>query len=174
LQNNGGILIGTATCLQEAILLSDKGIDIITAQGIEAGGHRGTFLELKNLPMIGSIALIREVVNAVKNPVIAAGGIADGRSIKAAFILGASGVQMGSAFIACNESTASETYRSCLQNSRDTDSVLTKSITGRWARAIQNELIDTIESSQLKIPPYPFQIALTSPLREYGQKQNNK
>ncbi len=112
--------------------------------------------------------------DSTKKPVIAAGAIADGRSIKAAFILGAQGVQVGSAFIACNESAATWVYKSALQNAIDTETVLTKSFTGRWARGLKNKLIGEIEKSDLKLPEYPFQIALTSSFREYGQRQNNK
>lgn len=168
------ILIGTATCLQEARILDSKGIDIITAQGIEAGGHRGTFIESENLPLVGSMALIPQVADAIKKPVVAAGGILDGRGIKAALILGAQGVQLGSAFIASDESAATPAYKFRLQNADDTATVLTRTVSGRWARGFENKLMQAVEQSKLEISPYPFQIALTSSFREYGQKQDDE
>ncbi|MEX6689737.1 nitronate monooxygenase [Danxiaibacter flavus] len=174
LKNNGTILIGTATSLKEAQLLADKGIDIITAQGIEAGGHRGTFLHDDEIPVIGLMSLIPEIVDAVKKPVLAAGGIMDGKALRAAFLLGAKGVQAGSAFIACNESSASPSHKKQLINATDTDIILTKNITGRWARGIRNEIMRQVEQSALTVPPYPYQIPLTIFARNAGQKAGNE
>ena len=139
-----------ATSLLEAQLLADKGIDIITAQGLEAGGHRGTFLH-NEVPMIGLMSLIPEIVNTAKQPVPAAGGIIDGKVLRAAFILGAQGIQAGSAFIACNESNASPYHKKQLINATDTDIILTKNITGRWARGLRNEIMRPVEQSAFNV-----------------------
>ncbi|MDQ3292511.1 MAG: nitronate monooxygenase [Bacteroidota bacterium] len=174
LKGNGTVLIGTATCRQEAALLEQKGIDIITAQGTEAGGHRGTFLDITPLPLIGTLSLASQIVESCQVPILAAGGIYNGKTIKAAFTLGAKGVQIGSAFIASNESLAIESYKQAIQNASETDSILTKTFSGRWARGIQNKFMTEVENSGLPIPDYPFQNALTTPLRGLAQKQNNK
>ena len=173
-KKQGTVLIGTATCLKEAGILDRAGIDIITAQGIEAGGHRGTFLEDEPLPMIGLMALIPPLVANIQKPIIAAGGIHDGRSIKAAQILGAKGVQLGTAFIASEESAAIPTYKEALRHAMDTDTVLTKAISGRWARGLKNKFIAKVEESGIEIPAYPIQGSLTSSIRMESQKQNNK
>jgi nitronate monooxygenase len=173
-KQQGTVLIGTATCLKEAEILAEIGIDIITAQGIEAAGHRGTFLDNQPLPMIGSMSLIPQLANKIKKPVIAAGGINDGRTIKAAFTLGAQAVQIGTAFIASNESAAMESYKEALQNANDVDTVLTKAVSGRWARGIKNKLITAVEQSGIDIPPYPIQGSLTQQMRTQAQQQNNK
>lgn len=174
LKDNGVILIGTATCVREAQILEEKGIDIVTAQGIEAGGHRGTFLETERLPQIGSMSLIPQIADNVDIPVLAAGGINDGRTIKAALILGASGVQIGSAFIASDESIAMEAYKEAILNSTDTDSAITRSFSGRWARGIKNKFLIAIEESGLTIPQYPIQGGLASSIRQAATKQNRK
>ncbi len=173
LKSNGSVLIGTATSRQEAQLLADKGIDIITVQGIEAGGHRGTFLH-DEIPMIGLMSLIPEIVDTIKNPVLAAGGIMDGKAIKAAFILGAQGVQAGSAFIACNESSASAAHKALLCKATDADIILTRAISGRWARGVRNEIMRQVDQSALNIPPYPYQIPLTIFARNAAQKGGNE
>jgi nitronate monooxygenase len=164
-------LIGTATSFQEASLLADKGIDIITAQGIEAGGHRGTFLH-EEIPQVGLMALLPQIVDAVDKPVLAAGAIADGRAIKAAMILGAAGVVVGSAFVGCHESAANARYKEVLQQGTDTSTTLTKSYTGRWFRVINNEFIHTVESSGLAVNQFQVQQLLTSFLRTLHQHKN--
>jgi nitronate monooxygenase len=171
LHKNGAQLAGTATSAEEARLLSDKGIDIITAQGIEAGGHRGSFLH-KDIPQVGLMALLPQVVDGVDKPVLASGAIADGRGIKAAITLGALGVQVGSAFIACNESAANATYKEALQQTTGMSTTLTRSYTGRWLRCIKNEFIETIESSGLAINEYPVQQSLTAFLRTLYENKN--
>ncbi|PSR56764.1 hypothetical protein AHMF7605_26340 [Adhaeribacter arboris] len=168
------VLIGTATSLPEATLLEQKGINIIAAQGMEAGGHRGTFLDNSPLPLIGSFSLTPLLAENCKNPILAAGGIYDGKTIKAAFTLGAQGVQIGSAFIASNESAATTSYKQAIQNASVTDSVLTKTFSGRWARGIRNTFITEVENSNLPVPDYPWQITLTSAIRAFAQKQDNK
>ncbi|RDC64205.1 NAD(P)H-dependent flavin oxidoreductase [Adhaeribacter pallidiroseus] len=172
-RDKGVILIGTATSQKEAVLLAEKDIAIITAQGIEAGGHRGTFLENEPLPLIGSFSLIPQVVSSTNRPILAAGGIHNGKTIRAAFMLGAHGVQVGSAFIASPESLASVSYKTRIQNAAETEIVLTKSFSGRWARGVRNKFIAEVERSGLPIPAYPIQTSLTGPIRSIAQKQDN-
>ena len=164
-------LIGTATSVEEASLLAGKGVDIITAQGIEAGGHRGTFLH-ENIPQVGLMALLPQIVDAVDKPVLAAGAIADGRAIKAAMILGAAGVVVGSAFVGCDESAANAKYKKVLQQRTDTSTTLTTSYTGRWFRVINNEFINTVESSGLAVNQFQVQQLLTGFLRSLHQHKN--
>lgn len=174
LHDSGVVLIGTATCLLEALILSGKGIDVITAQGIEAGGHRGTFVDNDTLPAIGLLALLSLITGEVKQPVLAAGGIMDGKAIKAALAMGAAGVQMGSAFIASTESAAIPAYKAAIQQASETDIILTRAFSGRWARAIRNKLITAIDGSGMTIPVYPVQGSLTAPFRAYGQANDQK
>lgn len=171
LHKNNILLAGTATSVEEACLLADKGIDIIVVQGIEAGGHRGTFLH-ETLPQTGLMALLPQVVDAVNKPVVAAGAIADGRSIKAAMALGAQGVQVGSAFIASAESAANSTYKQAVQQTGAESTTLTKAYTGRWMRCIKNDFIETLESSGAPFNEYPIQQLLTSFLRTLHHNEN--
>ena len=167
------ILIGTATSVREAIFLENIGIDIVTAQGIEAGGHRGTFLFDEALPQVGLISLLPQVVDAVKLPVLAAGGITDPRPFKAAMILGAQGVQVGTAFVGSNESLAIASYKEQLGKTQDTDTVLTQAFSGRWARGIRNRFHDEVQQLALNYPAYPILNTLTAPIRIASQKQEN-
>lgn len=169
----GILLIGTATSVREAKYLESCGIDLITAQGIEAGGHRGTFLLDEPLPQIGLMSLIPQVTDQVKVPVLAAGGIMDGRSVHAAWILGAQGVQVGSAFLRSTESMGIDGYKQAVQASTDTDTVLTKAFSGRWARGIRNTFHDEVEKLHIEYPPYPLLNDLTGPLRIASQKNHN-
>ncbi|KOS08213.1 hypothetical protein AM493_05030 [Flavobacterium akiainvivens] len=172
LKANNVFLIGTATSVNEAILLEKAGVDAISVQGIEAGGHRGSFIN-EPLPQIGLMALLPQVVDAVKVPVIASGAIKDGRTIKAALVLGAQAVQVGSVFLACNESLAIPAYKNRLANIIDTETQLTRVFSGRWARGISNKMMDEITLSGLVIPPYPIMNSLTTPLRVASQKADN-
>lgn len=174
LKAKGVVLIGTATCVKEAHILAKRGIDIITAQGIEAGGHRGTFLEEDPLPMIGSMSLVPAIAKQVEVPVLAAGGIYNGNTIKAAYELGAQGVQIGTAFIASDESMAILSYKKAVQEAVDTDTKLTRTFSGKWARGIRNTFMAEVLTSGLDIPAYPFQGHLTSLLRTYAQQHDNK
>ncbi len=174
LKANNIILIGTCTCSEEAKLLEDKGVDIVCAQGIEAGGHRGSFLKSDLLPQIGSFSLIPQVCDAVSVPVIAAGGIFDKRTYNAAISLGAKGVQLGSAFINSDESLAIDSYKNEISISKDIDTKLTRSFSGKWARGIVNDFIKNIDESNLEIPTYPIQNSLTGEIRKQAKKTNNK
>ncbi|ASZ15018.1 nitronate monooxygenase [Chitinophaga sp. MD30] len=173
LKTAGCLLIGTATSLAEASMLEAKGCDMIVAQGAEAGGHRGTFLDPMHPPMIGTMALVPQIFASVHIPVIAAGGIMDGRGVAAAFVLGAQGVQAGSAFLRCTESLATPAHKQAIADSYDTSSQLTRAFSGRWARGIRNEFIDTVHNAGITPLPYPVQDALTKPLRNEARKQDN-
>ena len=161
--------IGTATSVKEAKILDQAGLDAIVAQGIEAGGHRGSFLEDEHLPQLGLMSLVPQIVDVVSIPVIAAGGLFDQRTIKAAFALGASGVQMGTYFIAAKESLASEVYKDRLLASVDTSTELTQAFTGKWARGIRNDFMEKMKTSGLTIPYFIYQNSLTTALRTYGK-----
>jgi nitronate monooxygenase len=154
--------------------LERTAIDVVAAQGIEAGGHRGSFLIDEPLPMVGLMALLPAIERAVGVPVIAAGGINNGRTIKAAFALGAQGVQIGTAFIPTDESGASESYKRAVLEAAETDSLITKAITGRWARGIKNKLIAEIEKSGIPVPSYQKQVGLTATIRAFALQQNNR
>ncbi len=170
LKNAACRLIGTATCVEEALLLENKFVDVITAQGFEAGGHRGSFITDNDPPLVGTFALVPQVADAVQLPVLAAGAIADGRGIMAALLLGAMGAQIGSAFLACHESQAGNAHKHILQNASAIDTTLTRSYTGRWARGINNAFMKAVKQSGLEIPAYPFQLQLTMPFRSHAQK----
>lgn len=173
LKQNACTLIGTATCVQEALFLQQQDIDLIAVQGIEAGGHRGTFIEDMPLPQIGLFSLLPQVKRMVHIPCIAAGGINSAQTIKAAFELGASGVQIGTAFIGTNESVAITSYKNKVDVAKDTDTTLTKAFSGRWARGIKNEMMHEIEQAGIPIPPYPLQNGLTANLRKLAQQRND-
>ncbi|MBD2704997.1 nitronate monooxygenase [Spirosoma sp. BT702] len=171
-KSRGTKLIGTATSVREAKVLADLGVDAIVAQGIEAGGHRGSFLTDEDLPQVGLMSLLPQVVDAVSPPVIAAGGLYDDRTINAAFLLGALGVQLGSMFITSDESAASDTYKEAVLTAHDTSTALTRAFSGRWARGIKNGFMERIEQSNVTIPYYTYQNILTAAMRTYGQQHN--
>lgn len=173
LKQNGCILIGTATCVEEALYLQQQGIDMISVQGIEAGGHRGSFIKDRQLPQIGLFSLLPQIKNKVDVPCIAAGGINSASGIKASFDLGADGVQIGTAFIGTLESMAIDSYKNKLSEARDTDTVLTRAFSGRWARGMQNEMMREIEQAGIPILPYPLQNSLTAMLRKWAQERND-
>jgi nitronate monooxygenase len=173
LKDSGCILIGTATCIDEALILEANNIDMITMQGIEAGGHRGTFIENMPLPKIGLASLLPQVVNKVRVPVIAAGGINNAQTIHAAFNLGAMAVQAGTAFIGTDESIAIPSYKAMLDTANGKDTVLTRAFSGRWARGFRNEMMNKIEDSGIVIPPYPIQGSLTATIRKLAQQNND-
>jgi nitronate monooxygenase len=163
--------LGTATTPEEALLLADAGVDMIVATGFEAGGHRVSFLRAPEDCLTGTLALIPQVVDAVNVPVIAAGGIADGRGIAAALMLGAQGVQIGTAFLACEESAASELHRSMLHAANQTQTgrtqtALTRGFTGRLARGIRNGLIDEMAREKEPIAPYPLRAWIFAQLKQ--------
>jgi nitronate monooxygenase len=169
-RRQGIVLIGTATTVDEAIALEQAGVDAIAASGFEAGGHRGSFLQLSEDSLTGTMALVPQVVDAVKLPVVAAGGIGDARGIVAAFALGAEGVQMGTAFLACEESGASTLHREALLSGQARQTALTRGFTGRLARGIKNRLLDVLNQKDVEILPYPLQRALVRHLSIPAEK----
>jgi nitronate monooxygenase len=158
--------LGTVTTADEARALEQAGFDLIVESGFEAGGHRGSFLRSAEDSLTGTFSLIPQVADAVNIPVIAAGGIADGRGIAAAFALGAEAVLLGSAFLACVESGASEAYRSTLLSRPARSTGLTTALTGRMARAIDNRLMSETKAAMDSPLPYPVQHALIRTVAE--------
>ena len=173
-------VIGTATTVAEALAWADVGADAVCASGMEAGGHRGTFLASGGMPgaqpsladfaaaMVGTLPLVAQCVDALAPrgiPVVAAGGIMDGRGIAAAQALGADAVQMGTAFLVCDESGISAAYRAALQAATATDTRTTGALTGRPARGIVNTLMERLHPDEAHVPAYPVQNALTGALR---------
>lgn len=170
-RSRGIVAIGTATTVEEAVALERTGVDAVIAQGSEAGGHRGTFLGDFAAAEIGSMTLVPQVVDAVKIPVIAAGGIMDGRGIVAALALGATAVQMGTAFLTCDEAGAPEVYKQAILEAREDQTRVTRAFSGRSARGIVNRFMDEAERDAAAILPFPLQNALTRPLRIAAAKQ---
>jgi nitronate monooxygenase len=164
-------LIGTATTVAEAIALRDSGVDAIVAQGSEAGGHRGTFLGDFADAQVGTIALVPQVVDAVNVPVIASGGIMDGRGIAAALVLGASAVQLGTAFLACHEAGVAEAYKSALMQAGEDATRITRAFSGRPARGIVNRFMAEVDADGGTIPAFPIQNVLTRALRTAAARQ---
>lgn len=164
-------LIGTATTVEEALQLEKLGVDAIVTQGSEAGGHRGTFAANFAQAMIGTVSLVPQVVDAVRVPVIASGGIMDGRGIVAALALGAQAVQMGTAFLTCIESGVPEAYRQAILKAREDQTRITRAFSGRPARGIVNRFMIEIDQDEASIPEFPIQNALTRPLRTAAAKQ---
>ncbi|WNB91122.1 DUF561 domain-containing protein [Bacillus sp. NEB1478] len=169
------IVMATATNVEEAVVLEKIGVDVIVAQGSEAGGHRGTFISNEHEALIGTFALVPQIVDAVSCPVVAAGGIMDGRGFAAALSLGASGVQLGTAFLTVNESGANDIHQQAILSSNDTDTKITKSFSGKSARGIKNEMMMELEQIPTgNLPPYPFQHILTSDIRKEAGRRKNK
>jgi nitronate monooxygenase len=156
----GIIAIGTATTPDEAIALEQAGVDVVVASGFEAGGHRGSFLRSSEDSLTGTISLVPQIVDAIGIPVVAAGGIADARGIVAAFALGAEGVQMGTVFLACEESGASPLHREAILSGKASRTSLTRGFTGRLARGIHNQLLEEMNRPGVTVLPYPLQRAL--------------
>jgi nitronate monooxygenase len=154
------VTIGAATTPEEAAALEAAGVDAIAASGFEAGGHRGSFLRAADDSLTGTLSLVPRIADTVNVPVIAAGGIADARGLIAALALGADAVQMGTAFLACEESGASRLHRQALQEKRAGHTALTKGFTGRLARGIHNRLLEELNRPGIEILPYPLQRGL--------------
>ncbi len=166
-------LMGTATTVAEARALHAAGIDAIVAQGSEAGAHRGTFLAASEDSLIGTMALVPQIADATPLPVIASGGIMDGRGIVAAAALGASAAQMGTAFLACPESGAAEAYKAAVLAARDDGTLLTRAFSGRMARGIANSFALEMKAHTDALLRYPAQNNLTRPMRTAAAKQGD-
>ena len=165
------LVVGAATTVDEAIALDGGGVDAIVATGLEAGGHRVSFLKRPEDSLVGNLALIPQVVDAVGVPVIAAGGIVDRRGVAAAFALGASGVQVGTAFLKTRESAASQAHREAIGTETSRETILTRAMSGRLARGIRNRAIREIETSGA-IAPFPTQNWLTGQFRPEAGRRN--
>jgi nitronate monooxygenase len=165
LRRAGSLIVGSATHVAEARAWADAGADAIVAQGGEAGGHRGTFVGGFEEGAIGTLALVPLLVDAVDVPVIAAGGIMDGRGIAAAFALGAQAVQMGTAFLACDESGAHPGWKAALAEADARGTRLTRAFSGRPARGLVNGFMTAMHGHEDAMPVYPVQNALTGELR---------
>ncbi len=174
----GMLLFGTATTVEEAVALERAGVDAVVTQGSEAGGHRGTFAGEGQeadfqAGMVGTMALVPQVVDAVTVPVIASGGIMDGRGIAAALVLGASAVQMGTAFLTTDEAGIPDAYKQAILGAREHQTRLTRAFSGRPARGIVNRFMTEVEGAGAApaILPFPLQNALTRPLRTAAATQ---
>ncbi len=164
LKSAGVVLIGCATSVAEARALETGGMDAIVAQGTEAGGHRGAFIGSPSENDMSVMALTPQMVDAVSVPVIAAGGIFDGRGVAAAFMLGASGAQIGTAFLRAPESAVSALHKHALAKSADNATRLTRLFSGRPARSVRNRLIDELAGHEGATAPFPTQRSLVAPL----------
>ena len=171
IKNAGIFVISSATTVAEARMLEERGVDAIIAQGTEAGGHRGTFTGVDIGMQPGLFALLPQVVDAVSVPVIAAGGVADGRQVAAAFMLGASAVQLGTAFLRCEEANVHDAHRAALREPSDASTIVTDMLTGRPARYIKNRLADDLIASGLPPVSFPAQMSVTAPLQETGDRE---
>jgi len=160
----GAKIIASATTVSEARWLEDRGCDAIIAMGLEAGGHRGTFLSPDVARQIGTFALVPQVVDAVKLPVIAAGGVADARGIVAALALGAAAVQIGTAYLLCPEATIAPVHREALETAADDETVVTNVFTGRPARAIVNRAVRELGPVSEAVPSFPLASGALLPL----------
>jgi nitronate monooxygenase len=166
----GCIVMSSATIVKEAIWLEENGADIIIAQGAEAGGHRGMFLTEDIGAQPGTFALVPQVVDAVQVPVIAAGGIADGRGIAAAFALGAAGVLIGTAYLRCPESKVIAPARSALARALDDSTVITNVMTGRPARGVVNRVMREVGPISPDAPAFPHAATGLAPLKAAAEK----
>jgi nitronate monooxygenase len=173
LKQNNIILMGTATTVEEAVEIEKLGMDMVVVQGSEAGGHRGNFMGEDQESLIGLMSLIPQVVDQVSIPVIAAGGIMDGRGLMAAICLGAKGVQMGTAFLTCIESGAHKVHKEAILHAKEDQLVLTRAFSGKWARGINNKFISDLKNHEESLPNFPVQNTLTQYIRKAASSQNN-
>lgn len=171
LKNKNIKLIGTATHLQEARLLEKAGVDIVVLQGIEAGGHRGTFVDDVEAHQQSVLDLVSEISSSISIPVVAAGGIMSCEDIKRVMKAGASGVQIGTAFLTSYESGASEPYKKALLSQTKNRTVLTRVFSGKYARGITNTFIDRMKHKC--VLDYPIQHVLTASMRKVAAEKNN-
>jgi nitronate monooxygenase len=169
----GTLVIGTATTVAEARAWAAAGADAVCAQGSEAGGHRGHFLADTAASLVGTMALVPTIRAAVAAPVIAAGGIMDGRGVAAALALGASAVQMGTAFLLAEEAALNAPWRRAVETAPDDPTRLTRALTGRHARGLENRFTRDMRQVEDEVPAYPVQNRLTQPLRAAAAKAGN-
>jgi nitronate monooxygenase len=165
-RKRGVVTIGAATSIAEAEALDAAGVDLIVATGFEAGGHRPSFMKRAEDSLMGTFALTQLVADRVKAPVIAAGGIVDGRGVRAALTLGAQAAQLGTAFLACAESGTTDQHRGMLFSGRTHSTTLTRAYTGRLARGMSNRLVEVMTSHAGRLPPFPVQAWFVSQLKQ--------
>lgn len=173
LHRQGILILGTATAVEEAKHLEKAGVAAIVAQGAEAGAHRGTFLGSFESSMIPTLDLVRAILPEVSLPVIASGGMMDGRDIARAFALGASAAQLGTAFLPCPEAGTPDAYRRALLSARTDTTVITRAFSGRPARGLRNTFIDMLQGKEDSILPFPLQNTLTRSMRSAAAKTGN-
>ena len=169
----GCVVMSSATTVAEARWLEARGCDVIIAQGYEAGGHRGMFLSDDLATQVGTFALVPQVADAVTVPVIATGGIGDARGIVAALVLGATAVQIGSAYMLCPESKVQPLHRAALKSARDDGTVLTTVMTGRPARGIVNRVMRELGPISDVAPEFPLAAGALAPLHAKAQAQGS-
>ncbi|MFD1849619.1 NAD(P)H-dependent flavin oxidoreductase [Oceanobacillus bengalensis] len=174
LKRNGTILIGTATTVKEAIECEKVGMDMVVVQGSEAGGHRGNFRHKHEESLVGLMSLIPQVVDKISIPVIAAGGIMDGRGLMAAICLGAKAVQMGTAFLTSTESGANPVHKDAILHATEDQITLTAAFSGKWARGINNQFIKEMDAKEALLPDFPVQNTLTQSIRKAASSEGNQ
>jgi len=167
----GCVILGSATTVAEAVELERAGVDAVVAQAFEAGGHRGTFLGPFERGLVGGIALVPQIVDRVRVPVVLAGALMDGRGIAAALALGAEGVQLGTAFLAAEEAGTPEAYRRLVSEAGEEATAITRAYTGRPGRAVRTRLIEHLETAGAEILPFPVQGALLLDIRQAATEQ---
>jgi nitronate monooxygenase len=165
-RKRGIVTIGAATTLDEAIALEAAGVDLMIASGFEAGGHRPSFLASSETSLTGTFVLLQQIKEKVCTPVIAAGGIATGKGIAAALALGADAVQVGTAFLACEESNALDIHREILFSEKAKYSILTRAFTGRLGRGLRNKIGEETRGKEGQFLPFPLQTQFMSSLRQ--------
>lgn len=170
-RRSGAKIISSATTVAEARWLAQRGVDAVIAMGVEAGGHRGNFLTDDMTTQVGTFPLVPQIVDAVQVPVIAAGGIADARGVKAAFALGASAVQVGTAYLLTPEAKIAPLHRQALKRARDDGTAVTNVFTGRPARGFYNRLMREIGPLSALAPPFPMAGGAVLPLRNRAETQ---
>jgi nitronate monooxygenase len=164
-RTSGAKILSSATTVEEALWLEAQGVDAVIVQGLEAGGHRGHFLSRDLTAQMGTLALVRQVVDAVRVPVIAAGGIADAKGVAAAMALGAAGAQVGTAYLLCPEAATTPLHRAALRSDGARHTALTNVFTGRPARGIVNRVMREIGPLSPMAPEFPLALNAISPLR---------
>lgn len=169
----GAKILSSATTVDEARWLEAQGVDAVIAQGLEAGGHRGLFLTTDLSTQIGTLALVPQIVQAVRIPVIAAGGIGDAKGVAAAMALGAAGVQVGTAYLLCHEATTSAVHRAALKSDRAQMTALTNLFTGRPARGIMNRIMRELGPISAVAPAFPLATSAIAPLRAKAEGLGN-
>lgn len=165
----GAKVLSSATTVEEALWLEANGADAIIAQGLEAGGHRGMFLTDELSSQLGTFALLPQIIQAVRLPVIAAGGIADAQGVRAAMALGAAGVQIGTAYLCCDEASTSAIHRAALSGPEARHTALTNLFSGRPARGIVNRVMRELGPISAAAPSFPLATAAIAPLRSKAE-----